>query len=302
MPMKGVYSVLPTPFTASGDIDLESLRRVIALYINAGVDGLTVLGVTSEAAKLTPKEKSSVLDTVFGEVEGKVPLIVGTTAEGTDACIEASRAARKMGAHAVMISAPRMPKLNSEAVVNHYKAVGEAADLRIVIQDYPPVSGFPMEPSLIVRIAREVPLARTIKMEDPPTPLKTSRILQQTNGLPLDILGGLGGMYLFEELLAGAAGVMTGFAYPEVLVEIVRLYQQGKVSESAGLFYRFVALMRFEFQEGIGMAIRKEMLRRRGVFATATVRTPGVQLDETTSRALTSLIDWIKQKEHPAWI
>lgn len=300
--MKGVYSVLPTPFTASGEVDYESLRRVIALFVNAGVDGLTVLGVTSESNKLTPQEKTSILETVFAEVGGKVPLIVGTTAEGTEACVEASRAAKKLGAYAVMISPPRMPKLNSDAVVSHYKTVGETVDLRIVIQDYPPVSGFSMEPSLLVRIAREVSLARTIKMEDPPTPLKTSRILKQTDGLVLDILGGLGGMYLFEELLAGAAGVMTGFAYPELLVEIVRLYKQGKAQESADLFYRFVALMRFEFQEGIGMAIRKEMLHRRGVFATSLVRPPGIQMDEATSGALTSLIDWIKQKEHPAWI
>lgn len=109
-------------------------------------------------------------------------------------------------------------------------------------------------------------------------------------------------MYVFEELLAGAAGVMTGFAYPELLVEIVRLFRQGKAKESADLFYRFVALMRFEFQEGIGMAIRKEMLRRRGVFATSLVRAPGLQMDEPTSGALTSLLEWIKVKEHPPWI
>jgi 4-hydroxy-tetrahydrodipicolinate synthase len=149
-----------------------------------------------------------------------------------------------------------------------------------------------MEAALLARIAREVPAARTIKLEDPPTPLKTSRILALAEGIDVRIFGGLGGVFLLEELMAGAAGAMTGFAFPTVLVQIVRLFRAGQIDEAADLFYRNVPLMRFEFQEGIGMAIRKEVLRRRGAIAHAGVRPPGGALDATTMAALDRVMRW----------
>jgi len=131
-----------------------------------------------------------------------------------------------------------------------------------------------------------VPAARTIKLEDPPTPFKTSRILEQAQGLDVAIFGGLGGVFLLEELMAGAYGAMTGFAFPAILVRIVNLYRAGEIDEAADVFYRMVPLMRFEFQEGIGMAIRKEVLKRRGALANASIRPPGGTLDATTLEAL----------------
>ena len=122
-----------------------------------------------------------------------------------------------------MVSPPRMPKLNSDAVPRHFHALAEAVDIEIVVQDYPPISGYAMEPWLLARIAKEIPRARTIKLEDPPTPFKTSRIRPRSSGGVEDvrIFGGLGGVFLLEELLAGATGAMTGFAFPEILVQIV---------------------------------------------------------------------------------
>ena len=159
-----------------------------------------------------------------------------------------------------------------------------------------------MEAALLARIAREVPSARTVKLEDPPTPFKTARILVAAGETKVAILGGLGGVFLLEELLAGAAGVMTGFAYPEVLVKVVALYRAGDVDQAAALFYRFVPLMRFEFQEGIGMAIRKEVFKRRGAIADASTRAPGAVLDEGTRLALDRVLAWTAQQEGASWI
>jgi 4-hydroxy-tetrahydrodipicolinate synthase len=220
--LEGVYSVLPTPFHPNGDFDDGSLRRVIDLFISAGVNGVTALGVTGEVARLTDDERRRVLDVVVEHVAGRIGVVAGTTAEGTRTCIEYSRHAHQAGATAVMVSPPRMPKLNSEAVVRHFKTLADAVDIEIVVQDYPPISGFAMEPWLLARIAGEIPRARTIKLEDPPTPFKTSRILEQSDS-PVRIFGGLGGVFLLEELMAGATGAMTGFAFPEILVEIVTL-------------------------------------------------------------------------------
>jgi 4-hydroxy-tetrahydrodipicolinate synthase len=286
MKLEGVYSVLPTPFQAGGDLDMESLKRVIDLFVNAGVNGLTALGVTSEVARMNDGERVQVLETVVRHVKGRVRVVAGATADGLRTCIDYTKFARDTGADAVMISPPRMPKLNSDAVVRHFAGVSAAVDIPIVIQDYPPVSGYAMEPWLLVRIAKEVPAANTIKLEDPPTPFKTSRIRDAAQGMDLGIFGGLGGVFLLEELMAGATGAMTGFAYPEILVKIVKLFHAGDVDGAAAAFYPFVPLMRFEFQEGIGMAIRKEVLKRRGVIECADIRPPGARLDATTIAAL----------------
>jgi 4-hydroxy-tetrahydrodipicolinate synthase len=318
MPLGGVFSVLPTPFSVPGDVDPDSLRRVIDLFLGGGVNGFTALGVTSEVARLTEAERDLTLDVVVSHVAGRVPVVAGTTADGLRTCVEYSRRAKQAGAAAVMISPPRMVKINSDAVVSHYAEVAAAVDLPIIVQDYPPISGYAMEPALLVRIAREVPAARTIKLEDPPTPVKTSRILALAAelgvGAPaesnrgagearqeLGIFGGLGGVFLLEELLAGAAGAMTGFAFPEILVRIVTLFRAGRIDEAADVFYRSVPLMRFEFQEGIGMAIRKEVLRRRGAIAHAGIRPPGAALDRSSKEALDRVMKWMERAAETAW-
>jgi 4-hydroxy-tetrahydrodipicolinate synthase len=294
--LEGVYSVLPTPFQPNGDIDEPSLRRVIDLFIAAGVNGVTALGVTGEVARLDDEERRRVLEVVVDQVKGRIGVVAGTTSEGTRTCIAHSRHARATGATAVMVSPPRMPKLNSEAVIRHYKALAEAVDINIVVQDYPPISGFAMEPGLLARIAREIPRARTIKLEDPPTPFKTSRIIEAAGEIPVRIFGGLGGVFLLEELLAGATGAMTGFAFPEILVRIVSLFRAGKVDEAADTFYRALPLMRFEFQEGIGMAIRKEVLHRRGALASPATRPPAAALDQPTREALDRVMRWVESR------
>jgi 4-hydroxy-tetrahydrodipicolinate synthase len=290
--LEGVFSVLPTPFQSNGDLDLDSLKRVIDLFIGAGVNGLTALGVTSEVARMNDNERVKVLETVVKHVNGRVPVVAGATADGVRTCIEYTYIARAIGASAVMISPPRMAKLNSDAVVRHFATVAGAVEIDIVVQDYPPVSGYAMEPWLLVRIARAVAAAKTIKLEDPPTPFKTSRIREAAQGMEIGIFGGLGGVFLLEELMAGATGAMTGFAYPEILVQIVKRYHAGDVDGAAAVFYPAVPLMRFEFQEGLGMAIRKEVLRRRGAIACADIRLPGAKLDAGTAAALSRVLAW----------
>ena len=176
------------------------------LSIAAGVDGVTALGVTGEVARLDDTERRRVLDIVVQHVNGRVGVVAGTTAEGTRTCIGYTGDAVRSGATAVMVSPPRMLKLNSDAVMRHYAAIAEAVDVEIVVEDYPPVSGFAMEPALLARIAREIPRARTIKLRicrRRSRPRGFSRICGE---LPVRIFGGLGGVFLLEELLAGRDG------------------------------------------------------------------------------------------------
>jgi 4-hydroxy-tetrahydrodipicolinate synthase len=302
MPFEGVYSIIPTAFTDAGDFDPDSQRKVVDLFIDKGANGLTVLGVTGEVARLEEHERATILELVVKQAAGRVPIVAGTSADGTRTCIAYTRQAKSLGAAAVMVSPPRMPKLNSNAVVGHYKALADAVDLPIVVQDYPPITGFAMEPSLLARIAREIPSARTIKLEDPPTPFKTARILEAAAGTPVQIFGGLGGVFLLEELISGATGAMTGFAFPEILVRIMRHWNAGERDQAADVFYRAVPLMRFEFQEGIGMAIRKEVLQRRGVLKSAATRAPAGGLDAPTRESLDRVLAWVTSQKGMEWI
>jgi 4-hydroxy-tetrahydrodipicolinate synthase len=302
MPFEGVYSIIPTAFTDSGDFDPGSQRKVVDLFLEKGANGLTALGVTGEVARLEEHERAAVLEVVVKQAGGRVPIVAGTSADGTRTCIAYSRQAKALGAAAVMVSPPRMPKLNSNAVVAHYKALADAVDLPIVVQDYPPITGFAMEPALLARIAKEIPSARTIKLEDPPTPFKTARILEASAGTPVQIFGGLGGVFLLEELISGATGAMTGFAFPEILVRIMQHWNAGEHDAAADVFYRAVPLMRFEFQEGIGMAIRKEVLRRRGALASAATRAPAGGLDAPTRQALDRVLAWVTSQKGMEWI
>jgi len=193
---QGVFSVLPTPFNDDGSLDLESLKKVVDLYLSAGINGVTALGVTGEVARLNDRERNVVLETVIKQVNGRGAVIAGTSADGLHKCIEYSREARA----------------------------------------------------------------------------------------------------------AGASGVMTGFAYPEILVEVVRAFKAGDVDRASNAFYPFVSLMRFEFQEGIGMAIRKEVLRRRGAIKSSAIRAPGAVLDRATTEALDRQLRWIKANGGAAWI
>ena len=149
------------------------------------------------------------------------------------------------------------------------------AEFGVVVQDAPGQCGVSMDAGLLVRISREVPAARTIKVDDVPTSMKIARILAAATETRIDVLGGQGGLFLLEDLAVGALGVASGFAYPEVLAAVVQAFRDGREAEAADVFHRFLPLMRFENQEGVGVAVRKEMLRRRGVLADSSTRAPG---------------------------
>jgi 4-hydroxy-tetrahydrodipicolinate synthase len=290
MHITGVVSVLPTPFRAGGEVDHPSLARLVDVAVAAGVQGLAVLGATGEASRMSERERLAVVETAVGQAAGRVPLFVDTSADGVRTCIDFSRQVRAGGASAAIISPPRAHRLSIESIVNHYRVVAEALDLPIIVHDAPVQCGVSMDAGLLVRIAREVPAARTILLDDPPTPVRISRVLAAAGETRIDLLGGQGGLFLLEDLEAGASGVASAFAYPEVLAQVLAHYRDKRVAEATELFHRFVPLMRFENQEAIGTAVRKEMLRRRGVFTDGSTRAPGFVLDEGMRAAVDRLL------------
>jgi 4-hydroxy-tetrahydrodipicolinate synthase len=288
-PLRGVYNILTTPFTTDGKLDLTSLKRLTEATIAAGVDGITVLGVAGEAHKLSDGERETVVRTVMDVTNGRVPIVVGTSRDGTDLTIEASRAAEELGAAGLMIAPPAFLQ-PGPALTEHFRSIASAVEIPIVLQDFPPVNGVTMSPRAMADLVEAVPAITTIKLEDVPTPQRTAQTLALT-GDRVTIVGGSGGMYLLDELRRGAAGTMTGFAYPEALVAIWRAWDAGDRRRAAEIYYRCLPLLVFEGQPKLGVAIRKEVLRRRGLIEHATIRHPGPVLDDGTAADLAETME-----------
>jgi 4-hydroxy-tetrahydrodipicolinate synthase len=298
-PLSGVYNILSTPFTPSGDLDLESLRNLTRNPIDACVDGITVLGVAGEAQKLSPEERITLISTVVEIVDGRIPVIAGTSQDGTKLTIEASSLAIELGACGLMIAPPAFLQ-PGPGLTRHFHDIADAVDAPIILQDFPTVNGVTMSPQEMADLCNEVPSITTIKLEDVPTPQRTAATLQLT-GDRISIVGGLGGMYLLDELRRGSSGTMTGFAYPEVLVGIWDAWNQGDRTAASSIYYHALPLLVFEGQPKLGVAIRKEILRRRGWIDHATVRRPGPVLDDGSAEDLTETLSWVNL-EHIAGV
>ncbi len=287
----GVHWMLATPFKEDEELDLDSIGNLMEKARQSGCEGVVALGVTGEAARLTDAERRAVAKEVIANANG-LPVTLGTTAAGTSAAIAYSREAQELGAAAVMVSAPPLGKPNPDALFTHYRRIADAVALPLVVQDYPQTSGVHMAPAFIARLAAEIPSVHYLKLEDPPTPTKITAI-RRLAGDGLAIFGGLGGMYLLDELARGSAGAMTGFAYPEVLVSICQHMAEGDKRQAEAVFYRHLPLLLFEFQEGIGVGIRKYALQQRGLIAAPRVRHPGPQLTEETRQEFHQLVETV---------
>jgi 4-hydroxy-tetrahydrodipicolinate synthase len=281
----GVIPITVTPFDDRGEIDEASIQTLVEFEIRCGVDGLNVLGIMGEFQKLTEAERRRVAACFIRAVAGRVPVVVGTSHGGTGVAIELSRAAAAAGAAAVMVAPP--PGLRGDdAIVAHYRAVAGAIAIPVVVQDEPVTTGVLMSPELLVRIATELPACRYVKLEEPPTPTKITAIRRLPGGDRLRIFGGLNGLYFFEELSRGAVGIMTGIAVPDVLVRVYAAFRGGDPAGAAALYDRHASYIRFEAQQGLALALRKEVLRLRGAIARAHVRPPGPRLDDVTRAEL----------------
>jgi 4-hydroxy-tetrahydrodipicolinate synthase len=287
--LTGVYNITPTPFADDGSLDIESLKRLTVFTRDKGVHGMTILGVLGEADKLTEGERDRVIATTVEAAGSGFPICVGTTHAGTDGCIAYSRRAQALGARAVMVAPPKLARANDAALERHYLAVAEAIDIPVVVQDFPPsVGGILMSVEVIARIGAASAQCRYLKLEDEPSPMKVSQV--RAANPEIRVLGGLGGMMFLEELRHGAHGTMTGFGYPEILVDIYTRYTAGDIDGATGVFYKYLPLIRFENQPRINLAIRKHIYHRRGAIATPRARAPFAPVDAETLADLDDIL------------
>ncbi len=290
MTLHGVCTIALTPFTGEGDLDEESIDSLAGFYLNSGVHGVTILGIMGEAHKLSDVERQAVTERYVSAIGGRVPVVVGCSAVATRIVVERARAAEEAGAAGVMVAPPNNQR-SLDLVFEHYRRVAEAVSVPVVVQDEPVNTGVVMPAPFLARLVDEIEGCRHVKLEEAPTTIKISALLNYAK-TEVGVFGGLGGMYFYEELARGAAGIMTGFAYPHVLVETYRRFVEGEKREAQEYFFRYLPLIRFEAQLGVGgVGIRKEILKLRGVISSSHVRFPAPALDEETLRELEDLVE-----------
>lgn len=287
-PLAGVIPILATPFHDDESLDLESLHGMIRFYRDLKVDGVTVLGVLGESNRLTDHERSQLIRTAVRAADG-LPVIVGTSHTGTSATIALSHEAANLGASAVMVAPSKQPVPSDAAVFEYYRRVASQSTLPVVLQDHPLSTEVHMSVDLMLRITRELPTVVCIKAEAVPSPQRIAALKAGLAGRDVTVLTGLGALYGYFDLERGSDGFNTGFAFPEVLIAMVRAAREGDFPAARRIYTRFLPLLVFEQQPGL--AIRKEILRIRKLITCNRVRHPGATIDAANAAQLKSLLE-----------
>jgi 4-hydroxy-tetrahydrodipicolinate synthase len=284
----GVIPILATPFHDDESLDLHSWQRLLEFMVALGANGVTILGVLGESSRLNDEERHTLIETAVAVVRKRIPIIVGTSAAGTRAAQHLSRMAQDLGADAVMVTPAKEAVPNEERVFELYQQVATSVSIPIVLQDHPGSTDVHMPAGLIARIVRSIPSIACVKEEALPTAPKIRQLREALADRQTSILSGLGALYAPFDLEAGSNGFNTGFAFPEVLQALVTAARESDWARVHQIFSRFAALIVFEQQPGV--AIRKEILRRRGLLSSARVRHPGATISAAQSTQLDALI------------
>jgi len=276
---RGVFTIAVTPFKPDGGVDLASVDTMTDFYLEKGATGLTILGIMGEAGKLSPDEAIAVIKRVVGRAP--VPVVVGVSAPGFAAMQSLAQEAMQAGAAGVMV-APTSNLRTDDQIASYFATTADMlGDIPFVLQDFPLVTGVQISAKTILRIVDENPTCVMLKHEDWPglDKISTLRAASDAGARRIAILCGNGGQFLPEEVIRGADGAMTGFCYPEMMAAVVAAMDAGEPDRARDIFDCYLPLVRFESQPGLGLAVRKYVLAKRGVIAHDTLRAPGAALN-----------------------
>jgi dihydrodipicolinate synthase/N-acetylneuraminate lyase len=284
---KGVFPVAPTTFDARGDLDLASQKRCIDFLIDAGSNGICILANYSEQFALADDERQAVMEAVLAHAAGRVPVIVTTTHFSTRLCVERSRRAQAAGAAMVMVMPPYHGatfRAGEGAIFDFFKALSDAIDIPIMIQDAP-VAGTPLPPAFLARMAKELKNVRYFKVEVPGAALK----LRETIRLGGDAIegpwDGEEAITLLPDLDAGATGTMPSGAYPDLLRKIVDDFAAGRRDAAVAGYERILPLINYENRQ-CGLLACKVLMKEGGVIASDHARHPILPLHPATRAGL----------------
>ncbi len=274
-PYRGVFPVVPTTFTESGELDLESQKRCVDFQIDAGSNGLAILANFSEQFALADAERELLTRTLLEHVAGRVPVIVTTTHYGTKVCAERCRQAEDMGAAMVMVMPPyhgATIRVGEPSIHEFFARVSDAIDIPIMIQDAP-VAGTPLSAAFLARMAREIEQVAYFKIETAGAASKLRELIALGGSAIEGPWDGEEGITLLADLDAGATGAMTGGGYPDGMRRIVDAYAVGRREDAVAEYARWLPLINYENRQG-GILSAKALMKAGGVIACEASRHP----------------------------
>jgi len=290
-PWTGIYPIAPTPFTATGELDLDGQRRVLDCMIDQGVDGICILANYSEQFLLADAERDRLLDLCLQHVAGRVPVIVTCSHFSTRIAATRARRAAAGGAAMLMLMPPYHGtglRADDEGVVEHFAAVAQAAGIPVMVQDAP-LSGVNLPVPLLVRLARELPQVNYFKIETPGTAAKLRALIAAGGDAIAGPFDGEESITLLADLDVGATGTMCSALIPDLIKPVLTRYLAGQRGDAAAQYARILPLINYENRQ-CGLRATKEAMVEGGVIASAHVRHPLTPLHPDTRAGLLELL------------
>lgn len=269
---RGVFTIPVTPFDERGELDRESLKREVDWCVRAGAHGIVAPVNASEGPSLTDEERREVTRIVVETTAGRIPTVIGVSATGVQSTLQFTRWAREVGADAVMAMPPYGARItDAEAIFGFYRAVAAAAgELTVMVQNYSGPAGTPMSAAQVVRLLREIPNVSYAKEETTNAGHLMTATMAGAGAACLGVMGGVGSRYLLDEYRRGACGTMPACQVTDVHAQIWNALDGGDPERARALFNRLLPLLNLEAI--FGVALYKEVLKRRGVIAHTTIR------------------------------
>ena len=275
---RGIFPIVITPFDEGLELDEAGLKRIVRFCIEAGARGLVGPANASEFATLSDAERRRWLEIVVGEAGGQVPVVAAITSGHPLPAVALGRFAQGLGAAGIMSMPPHVLHPDAAGCYAYYQALSGALEIPICIQNYNGPIGTPMSGELLARMCRELAQVQYLKEETLPEPRQISATLAAVGAHCQGIFGGQGGIYLLDEFRRGAVGNMPGCHSTDVLAAVWQQLEEGGLQGARALFNRLLPL--FNFERLYGVAVYKEILRRRGIIGSAAQRAPGGGLDQ----------------------
>jgi len=285
MALRGIFPILLIPFDADGRIDEASLRHVVQFELQGKPDGLGVCGFASEAYKLSEAERLRCAEIVADEVGERVPLIIGMSAGGTELAIEQAHQYARLKPAALMVLPPSTMVYGDEALVEHYVALGNAANCPIMVQQSPHIPGFnagTLSVESLAEIARRSSNICYFKIEGAGSAERIGALKQKVSP-QIGLFGGVGGIAVRDEWKAGAAGLLPGCGFNEYFVQAWRAWDKGDYHTAETALKTVQPLVDAVSGKGheFSLHARKYLLHRAGIIAHPYVRRPTVHVEPT---------------------
>jgi 4-hydroxy-tetrahydrodipicolinate synthase/2-keto-3-deoxy-L-arabinonate dehydratase len=272
---RGLFPVVPTPFTEAGELDLESQRRCVDFMIDAGSDGLCILANFSEQFLLADDEREVLTRAILEHVAGRVPVIVTTTHFSTRVCAERSRRAQDQGASMLMVMPPYHGatfRVGEPQIHEFYSRLSDAVDIPVMIQDAP-AAGTPLSAAFLARMATEIEHVSYFKIETAGAAAKLRELIRLGGDAIEGPWDGEEAITLLPDLDAGATGAMTGGGFPDGIRPILDAYREGRRDDAIAAYERWLPLINIENRQ-CGPLAAKSLMKEGGVIACEAPRHP----------------------------